>query len=563
MTQNAQEIIAEGKGGVFAGTLHRPLHRTGRNAAVVAIGQIILRPLGLIKHIVIARYLGAGHALDAFYVALLVPQMAARLLSWAISSTVIPLFLRKRQKSEEAARRFFLTVLNASFLFMGAVAALLFIFRGTVIRIVGSKLAGSDVDLAAQLLLILSAYAVIIHITDYLKSYLHANGRFLAASLSQSAATVAVILALLFLPGGKAHVLAWGTLLGFAFAAGLLLAAAQQAGLRYRPIIAISEGHIAKSVGLGLPYVGASLFSTGMLVIDQIMAARLTSGSLSSLRYAQFFMLVIQSTLIMSVGQALLPRFSTEIAQGDLDAARATYDRAVRGVSLLLFPVAAFTMVFAEPVVRVFLQRGAFGEPAVQMTFTTLACYMPMFLFAHVAHVSGKALAAAGASRILLLIGAGMCLMKVLGNWVLMSVFGVAGIALALSLMYIANAGLLTIALRKFTNITLSAYALVRIGRLALGALVSAMIGRGAYVLAESYNTNILAALCIGSLCAILCYLLFCLATAGEELRLLARFLPASLRGRLSRGFWGRLIGLAPADDTSAYGQETPSEKGE
>ena len=79
-----------------------------RSAATVSAFTMLSRVTGLIRDMLIARYFGAGAAIDAFYVAFRIPNMLRRLFAeGAFSQAFVPMLSQvKEQESADELQGF-------------------------------------------------------------------------------------------------------------------------------------------------------------------------------------------------------------------------------------------------------------------------------------------------------------------------------------------------------------------------------------------------------------------------------------------------------------------------
>ena len=105
---------------------------TGRSSSLVAAGILLSRLSGLIRQAALAAFIGAGIQLDAFVVAMRVPNLLQNLFGEGVlSASFIPVYseLIEKGETEEAGR------------VAGAIAGLLFLVTG-LLSAIGIVLAG-------------------------------------------------------------------------------------------------------------------------------------------------------------------------------------------------------------------------------------------------------------------------------------------------------------------------------------------------------------------------------------------------------------------------------------
>ena len=79
--------------------------RIGRGFATVGGWTLGSRVLGFARDILIARFLGAGPAAEAFLIAFALPNMFRRFFAeGAFNTAFVPMFARRLERGEDAAR---------------------------------------------------------------------------------------------------------------------------------------------------------------------------------------------------------------------------------------------------------------------------------------------------------------------------------------------------------------------------------------------------------------------------------------------------------------------------
>jgi putative peptidoglycan lipid II flippase len=171
------------------------------------------------------------------------------------------------------------------------------------------------------------------------------------------------------------HAAAWGVLIaGFL---EVLLLAADVTRQGARP--AFRWPRLDEELTLFLKKFGpATLGSAGTqvaLFADTIIASFLTTGALSALYYADRLNQLPIGVIGIAVGTVLLPEMSKRLAAGDEAGAHHSQNRAVELTLLLSVPcVVAFLMV-PDLIMRALFTRGAFTTADAQAAAATLAAY--------------------------------------------------------------------------------------------------------------------------------------------------------------------------------------------
>jgi len=105
-------------------------------ALLIAVISFISKFVGFFREVLVANYFGATGQTDAFLVAMLIPGSILGLFASGFSTLVIPFYLERKAKSQEAARRFVnsaLTVWGSVFI---VVSLLVLIFTPELVRLI-------------------------------------------------------------------------------------------------------------------------------------------------------------------------------------------------------------------------------------------------------------------------------------------------------------------------------------------------------------------------------------------------------------------------------------------
>src|SRR5262249_39167922 len=144
--------------GPSASTLAR---RIALAAALIAIGNIASRVLGLARESVIAGLFGAGAAVDAFTAASTIPTTLYDLLiNGAIRAALVPVFSGYAEGDEREFWHVASTVINLALLVMTAVVALLVWLAPLVIGVLAGGFHENIRDQATQMVRLLLPAAI-------------------------------------------------------------------------------------------------------------------------------------------------------------------------------------------------------------------------------------------------------------------------------------------------------------------------------------------------------------------------------------------------------------------
>ena len=177
--------------------------------------------------------------------------------------------------------------------------------------------------------------------------------------------------------------------------------------------------------------------STGTAFIGQWMAAALGAGSVSILNYGTRLASVLMAIGPGALSITILPRFSYMVVARDWERLRQTLWRIFSGSMVVAGAAAALLIVFSIPIVRLTLQRGAFTAADTRLVASVQASSLLQLPFIVGMTILMRVLSALQANRVLLPFSSAALVVSTGLNYALLTRYGVAGIALAASLVQI------------------------------------------------------------------------------------------------------------------------------
>lgn len=418
-------------------------------AAMATVGgvTVVVKLAAAAKEVVVAYQFGTGDELDAFLIAFLLPQFAINLIGGSLNAALIPTYLQVReQEGQGAAQRLLSGVMVLSVGFLVGLSVVLAVTASYILPLVASGFSPEKLAVARSLYYGLLATLVLSGLATTWGAVLNAENRFAlpaAAPVATSILTVLVVIGIAKQWGGYALVL--GTVGGVLIETTVLGWALAREGVSLIPRWSGISPAVKEVLRQYAPMVAAGFLMGGTAVVSQSMAAMLDSGSVSALAYGNKVTSLILGIGAVAVSRAVLPHFSRMVIAMDWDGLRHTLLTYSRWLLIVTIPVTLALIYFSEPVVAVLFQRGAFTEADTHlvgrvqaMLLLQVPLYMVSMLFVR--------LVSAFKANHLMLWGnvINLCLCVAL-TYVFMQWFGVVGVALATSIVYIMSCGFLVL----------------------------------------------------------------------------------------------------------------------
>jgi putative peptidoglycan lipid II flippase len=342
---------------------------------------LLSRLTGFVRDIVLAAALGAGGLMDAFSVALRLPNHFRAIFGeGAFNQAYVPAYARIRTKGGDAAASLFSNrVFTLMLIVQVALLALALPGMPWLIRALAPGFADDPArfDLAVALTRITFPYLLFVTLVTLLSGNLNAVDRFAAAAAAPILLNICMVgaLAVAVLFPNAAYAAAWGVALAGLLEWLLLVVAARRAGVA----VALSRPRLDPEVRRFLKALGPAVIgSAGVqiaLFADTIIASLLPEGGYSSLYYAERLYQLPIGVIAIGVGTVLLPTMSRLIAAGSTDVAHTTQNRAMALTVLLAAPCVAAFLAMPDLIVATLFERGAFTAEASRAAGDVLRAY--------------------------------------------------------------------------------------------------------------------------------------------------------------------------------------------
>ena len=434
-----------------------------KSSAVVAVMTMLSRVLGLTRDVVIANFVGASAAADAFFVAFKIPNFMRRLFAeGAFSQAFVPILSEYRsQRSYEDVRALLDRVAGA----LGGILLLFTVFAVLAAPVFGAIFApgwyfGAEEKyrLASEMIRITFPYLLLISLTGFAGAVLNSYGRFAVPAFTPVLLNLSLIgSALLAAPlfEEPAFALAWGVLLAGLIQFVFQLPFLHALRLTPRPTWDLKDEGVKRILLLMGPAIFGVSVSQINLLLDTVLASFLPNGSVSWLYYSDRLVELPLGVFAIAISTVILPSLSRHQANSSPEAFIQTMDWAIRVVLLIAVPAAVALFVLAEPVLITLFQYGELSSKDVFMASFSLRAYALGLL----AFMLIKVLAPGYFSRQDTKTPVAIGIKAMVANMLLNIIFvvplhykwqlGHVGLALATSLSAFLNAGLLYRGLRK------------------------------------------------------------------------------------------------------------------
>ena len=403
----------------------------------VALFVFLGKLAGAAKEMAIAYRFGISEEVDAYL-------FLFNLISWPITvwfsavSYMLPPIAANLNQNDRKELAKFRSELLAFALLLGIIVALAFWFGlPFLLDVSGLGLSPSTISIARKIIPEIVSLAPFGIMVGLFSAWLLSYGRHVN-TLLESVPALAILVAVLLLPQYGIKALVWGTLIGFAVHTLFLMI----------PLIWNKEIELPRFTshssqwpyfwkGFGTLLIGSGIGSLSMIV-DQFFAARLDTGSITTISYANRILALLLGLGATAISRATLPVFSKIKSEksGDLKKIAMFW---VRLMFLLGLVTAAVSWWVAPWLVKLLFERGAF-KASDTLIVTDLFRYglaQVPFYFSALALVT--LLASHGKHKLMAISGATNLLVKATANYFLIPIMGINAILLSSGIVFMVS----------------------------------------------------------------------------------------------------------------------------
>lgn len=365
---------------ILTGSTHRLL---ARSTGVIGGLTGVSRVLGFVRDLVIATAFGTGVGAEAFVVSFRIPNMLRDLVGeGATNAAFVPVLTECHEKKKEE----FWPLVSTLFFIMAGILLLFsvagIIFAPQVVRLMAPGFLNSQdpgkFPLTVKLTQAMFPYLLLIGLSALAMGVLNSLKEFTSSALGPILLNLSMIVTgYFFEPAYGPMALVAGVLCGGVLQLACQVPALLKSGFKIsRPVF---HHESAKKIGrLLIPRaLGSALYQINVFV-DSILASFesiVGTGGQSALYYSNRLFQLPLAIFGLSLAQAILPTFSTQMVKQDIQGFKDTFSLAVRSLMLVALPASAGLVVLSGPIIRIIFQHGRFNEYSTSITSSALFFY--------------------------------------------------------------------------------------------------------------------------------------------------------------------------------------------
>ncbi|HEV7838913.1 MAG TPA: murein biosynthesis integral membrane protein MurJ, partial [Gemmatimonadaceae bacterium] len=347
----------------------RAIDRSKGAAFLVGSGILLSRLAGLIRQTMIARYLGADFAADAFNAAFRIPNLLQNLLGEGVlSASFIPEYAGMLGRGEEKEA----TKLAGAVAGILALVASILVLLGVIgapylVALIANGFPPEKRDLTVKLTRILFPGAGLFVFSAWCLGVLNSHRRFFMSYTAPVIWNAAMVVTLIFFHQGHSQVqlatyLAYGSVIGAALQFGIQLPQVFALARGVRPRLTAATDSVRRVFRNFVPaFIGRGVVQISAYV-DAWLASYLGNGAVSSFTYAQAIYVLPISLFGMAISAAELPSMSRAVGTAAEIGAylRGRLSDGLDRIAYFIVPSSVALFALGDLIVHLLFQSGRF-----------------------------------------------------------------------------------------------------------------------------------------------------------------------------------------------------------
>jgi len=359
-----------------------------RATTILAIGNIASRVLGFAKEILLSNYFGAGRFVDAFQIAITIPQDVFDLtISGYINSALVPVMSEYAAKDRHELWRLASALLGLACLITSTIVLILELFAPQMITLYrGTSISPEAFNLSVYLLRITAPALIFMSLFAVASGLLYALKRFtwpaFAAALFNGTIVVTMVLLAPTMGIERAAI-------GFVLGAALQLFL-QLGGLRgnlhgERLWLLLWHPGVRRIALLYVPVMLSLIMDIFIRLFSYNLASQAGDGSIAYMNWATSLREFPLGLVGTAISIAILPTLARQALRSEArQEFKDTLGQGIRLALVLIIPATIGMFTVAGPLVGLVYERGLFTAQMTEITRDVLRFYLVGIPFAAV-----------------------------------------------------------------------------------------------------------------------------------------------------------------------------------
>ena len=399
------------------------------------------RLLNFLKGILIAFFIGANFKVDTYLVAFSASIFLIAILSEGLLVSLVPLYQQLDKRDGKRGRFEFTHNLLSFWSLMGLFMVIIsFIFAPLIVRVFAPGFSALELEKTVRLFRYGSPIILAYIYKAIFGGYLQSQHLFRAGAKGGVANALIYIIYLLVFSNrfGLEGLMITGIIAVSAQAYILAEPVFVNQGYRYKPYLLIKDRSLIRLNTFLIPIiVGVGIHQIN-LAVDNAIGSFLVEGTIAELTYADEIINLFVGVVVIALVTAIFPVISEKDIRANKDELSHSIRYSIKLILKVSIPATIILITMAQPIVRVFYQRGEFGLQASLDTAQFLIYYAIGITGSSLVLLITRIYYANEYTNKPIIIAFIALALNVIFNIILVLVMGANGIALGTSLSLIA-----------------------------------------------------------------------------------------------------------------------------
>ena len=443
------------------------------SALILTIITFLSKIIGYLRTVLVAYYFGTSAQVDAFVVAMLIPSLVFGIIAGGLQTVIIPVYAEEKQKSLQKAKVFVNQIFIINVIILLLLSFIMFLFPAVFVKIVAYGFKGTRLSQAAYFMRFLIIYGFFNVLAAFFMGLLQAEKQFLFPALTLLVGNSLIPLSL-FLFAKRIGINSWtiGEILfgTFSFSVMFLFLYYKKQFFQNFEIFQINWKEVWHFFVLLFPIILTSGVSALYQIVDKTVASSLQAGSVAALNFAQLIYLVPYTLISVPIVFSVYPSFSDFAVKNQFKQYLKMFQDTFSILMFIIIPISFIFIIYAQPIVRILYQHGAFTNKSTLLTAFAVSMYSVGLFTISANLLFQRIFFSFKDTKTPLYITIFVVIFNAAGDVLLSKVWGVGGIGLATALATILGFFLYTIMVKRRLFIHIPYRPLIKEGLKVVGA---------------------------------------------------------------------------------------------
>lgn len=339
---------------------------------------------GAVQAIVIARAFGTERTYDLYLLIAVVPEVLIIFTQNMFAALVMPYFHRwTEERGEPEAWRELWNVTNIVIVVYIVLAVALVVTASYIAASVIPNADAADILKGASLLRVLAPIIVTSLCLRIFLSVHNARESFVFPAMLNAVPPLVITGSVLALASDiGVYAIAFGALVGSIIQASFLSISVLKNGIRYwRPTLNPARPPAKAFLAATVPLAAGAAAEQINTFVDRNVAARLTEGAVSSLKYGFTIMGFASAVFSIPLARVSYTYFSRDAAGERTSDVGKRLERTLTQLAVFYVPASVGLYILAEPAIGFLFYGGQFGAESLNLTVAATRAYAVGLLF--------------------------------------------------------------------------------------------------------------------------------------------------------------------------------------